>query len=291
MSLIRTGFLAVLLSAIAVTPVTADDNPPVLEAASDWVLDYADDSCALRRAFGDPERPVVLEMRQHVSGPNMRLMIFGQSLENTGDAGEFRLAPGSDWLTIPYVTFLRMADGGEGVQFFASLLPAETQLASIDEFFVNPEHREREAAIRRLETRGFFENDVVLQVGPLDQAMLAMRSCTDDLMTQWGIDPERYRENTRPPEPINQMGWTRQIVRAYPAEMLRAGQEGRVDVLLVVGNDGRVDRCVVTASTANVGLQESACEDLQRYARFEPALDGDGEPTRGFWSTRVIYDI
>lgn len=79
------------------------------------------------------------------------------------------------------------------------------------------------------------------------------------------------------------------IINNYPSEAVRNGYEGRVGVRVIVMADGRVSDCVATRSSGYAVLDEAACQGMQRYARFNPALDREGNPTVASWSTSIIY--
>ncbi|VVT04482.1 Energy transducer TonB (fragment) [Erythrobacter sp. EC-HK427] len=57
-----------------------------------------------------------------------------------------------------------------------------------------------------------------------------------------------------------------------------------------MGTNGRVSSCRVTRPADPI-LDEAACDDLTRFARFTPALDRDGNPTTATWSTTIVYQI
>jgi protein TonB len=58
-----------------------------------------------------------------------------------------------------------------------------------------------------------------------------------------------------------------------------------------VGPDGRVQSCTVTSSSGHADLDDATCKNIQRRARFDPALDSNGQPTSGSWSSRVRWQI
>ncbi|MET0588001.1 MAG: energy transducer TonB [Novosphingobium sp.] len=91
--------------------------------------------------------------------------------------------------------------------------------------------------------------------------------------------------------PKGQAGWARRIQDNYPSSALRAEKEGRVGVRVTVGPDGRVSDCSVTSSSGTPDLDSAACEGMQRYARFDPALSDDGSPTSGQYSTSIVYKL
>jgi protein TonB len=67
--------------------------------------------------------------------------------------------------------------------------------------------------------------------------------------------------------------------------------EGTVGVRVTVTADGRASGCSVTASSGSSILDEAACAGMERYARFDPALDAAGNPTTDTYSTRITYTL
>jgi protein TonB len=91
--------------------------------------------------------------------------------------------------------------------------------------------------------------------------------------------------------PRNQGSWASRIQQNYPARALREGTEGTVGVSVTVGADGRVSACSVSSSSGSSALDEAACQGMQRYARFDPALNAAGEAVSASWSTRIVYQL
>ncbi|MFN4020453.1 MAG: energy transducer TonB [Erythrobacter sp.] len=89
----------------------------------------------------------------------------------------------------------------------------------------------------------------------------------------------------------NERSWAARIQENYPARALREEIEGTVGVRVTVTPDGRATGCSVTASSGSDILDTAACAGMERYARFEPALDDDGNPTNGSYSTRITYRL
>ena len=59
----------------AAVPVRAQDAPVELTPSSPWVLDYAEDSCALRRRFGEVGQHVDLELRKFGRGVGFQVIV------------------------------------------------------------------------------------------------------------------------------------------------------------------------------------------------------------------------
>ena len=89
----------------------------------------------------------------------------------------------------------------------------------------------------------------------------------------------------------NERRWAGQIQENYPSRALREEVEGTVGVRVTVTPDGRATGCSVTASSGSSVLDEAACRGMERYARFDPALDRSGNPTSGSYSTRITYRL
>ena len=92
-------------------------------------------------------------------------------------------------------------------------------------------------------------------------------------------------------QPTGQSRWARRIQDNYPSRALREETQGTVGVAVTVNGEGRVSACRVTSSSGSSILDEAACEGMQRYARFEPALNDAGSPISANWSTRITYQL
>jgi protein TonB len=77
----------------------------------------------------------------------------------------------------------------------------------------------------------------------------------------------------------------------YPAEAIRAREEGNVGFRLTVGNDGRVTNCVITSSSGSAILDAATCRLTRARARFTPATGSDGKPTEDSFSARIAWRL
>ena len=77
----------------------------------------------------------------------------------------------------------------------------------------------------------------------------------------------------------------------YPSRALREEREGVTGFRVSVGPDGKVTDCQITSSSGHADLDEAACANIRRRARFTPATDGEGQPTTGSYSNRVRWVI
>jgi len=77
----------------------------------------------------------------------------------------------------------------------------------------------------------------------------------------------------------------------YPARALREERSGTTGFRLTIGTDGRVQDCQITSSSGSPDLDQAACDNLRRRARFKPAIGGDGQPMTDTYSNRVRWQI
>lgn len=85
--------------------------------------------------------------------------------------------------------------------------------------------------------------------------------------------------------------WSARIAEAYPSRAIRQQLEGTVGVSVTIGTNGRVQSCSVSASSGEDILDRAACEGMERYARYKPALDRQGNPTTGRDSISIVYRL
>lgn len=279
------------LAAIAVVPnkVQAAGQPLVLAPSSGWVVDYAEDSCALRRAFSAGSDTATLQFRQAAPGDLFELTIMSGTLQRTRQAPSIRYQAVDEW-SRPDGVLLADDDASHGVVFSDSLRPpALRPKGSAWPMWPDAERDARETAVTELEVTGSFERDLTLRVGAMHAPMEAMRACLRELVTHWGLDGRVQETLSRRVQPVEQRGWSRQILGAYPVDMLRQGKSGRVQVRLIVGADGMPTNCVAIKGTAEPSFETAACTSAMRYARFDPALDAQGQPVASHWSTTIVY--
>lgn len=77
----------------------------------------------------------------------------------------------------------------------------------------------------------------------------------------------------------------------YPASALRMGHEGVTRFQLSIGTDGKVQSCEVTISSGHAALDEAACGNLRKRARFVAATGPDGAAVPGTYSSAVRWKL
>lgn len=101
------------------------------------------------------------------------------------------------------------------------------------------------------------------------------------------LDPKAL---PRPPIPTGNPGnWITE--NDYPAAALRAQLQGVTTFRLTVGADGRVADCTVVQTSGTALLDEATCRAVSERARFNPALDLNGNAVGGTYTNRIRWVI
>jgi TonB family protein len=117
-------------------------------------------------------------------------------------------------------------------------------------------------------------------------ALAALRQCEDDALIGWGIDPALVTGIRTRARRIN-----RDLIMGgdYPAEAIRAHQEGVTLARLIVDTEGRVEDCAIVGASGAAALDAQTCALAQRRGRFRPATGADGQPMRSVFVLRVVW--
>lgn len=137
-------------------------------------------------------------------------------------------------------------------------------------------------------TLRFAIDDLDREFGMPDMTALArvMKSCVDDLQKVWGAGDG---------------GGTGTKARAnlasyfkdddYPDDSIDNEQSGTTDFALLVNEKGLVADCMVTKTSGNAGLDLQSCAVIKQRARFTPALDSQGKPTKDRVAGRIRWQL
>ncbi|MGB3166741.1 MAG: energy transducer TonB [Alteraurantiacibacter sp.] len=276
-------------------------EPTTLAPVMNWNVDFAEDSCALRRMFGEEGQRVYLELRQYEPGNPLVAMVASNDFDRLNRPRDFSFsfAPDAEFQEVDFPMGIDSDDLGKGAMFYTSLMTAEQRALSGElrsghsiPLAIEDKVRDtREAAITHVTVNGLFEEPIVLETGSIHPAMGVMRQCMDELVEHWGVDVEAHRTLLRTVQPLEMNSWVRRVQQYYPRSALMRGQQAYVRIRLNVSEEGRATDCAIQASFNEAVFDEAACRQLLRYSRFEPALDANGDPIASYWHTAVRYQV
>lgn len=271
-----------------------------LDPSSPWVVDYDDESCALRREFGGPDNPVVLQLRQFVPDREaFSIQVVGPNLQWSGRPAArllLRFLPDEESSERFGVVRISAAELGHGVTFHSSLTPPteDDQPPTLVDLTTptTPEERAAFAAraqqVTGIEVSHAFTQVVRLNTRSLGNPMQAMSACLDELLTHWGVDVEAHRTLQRKAAPLDRRGWALAVQRAFP----RVDYAERADltVRLDVSASGEVTGCHLQQNIGDDAFLDTACRQFMRYGRLAPALDAQGQPIASYLIQTVLYN-
>ncbi len=295
--------LGAAMVALAFTAPAAAQDALVLEPSSDWSLDYAEDSCALRRTFGRGESQTWLEITQLTPGVTYRITVASSGLPmSRRRAPAVRFLPEDTESVYDLAAYGDYGEGFEGVAFYATIFPSAPE--GVAEAQSNPKDQAldssraiskdkalvaSQASTTAIEVRRAFDPPIVLRTGSLLRPLEAMHGCMDDLVSQWEITAGEGMSNSQPPVPRNMLSWAKPIMNFYPRGLVQFDGPSRILVRVIVGPDGKPEKCRVIEPVVNDDYQERTCGVVLSRGEYEPARDSNGNPVRGLLVQSIVY--
>ena len=271
-----------LFAVIAACVVCAPAAAAPLQPTGKWEVQYADSSCVAKRSFGDhtlaiQPAPLGLTTRLIVEAPGRALRVrqYPATIIPEGSA---------DGIKASTLIYPLRTKGRRGIQI---ILPT----ADMDR--IRPGGRLRIVAGHKVrkETSGLPDapekTEVDLAFGSTGAVSNALETCMADLRKHWGMVDGKL------PEPVKQSvarGDIRAIFSAddYPLDAMNERQSGTTRMLLMIDERGTVADCVVMESSGVATLDAMGCQVIRERARFTPAQDADGKPTRDTYVTPPV---
>jgi hypothetical protein len=296
------GIFSAMLMCWATSVLAAEEKRElVLKPSSAWAMNYAEDSCHLARSFGEGKSKITVEFRQYGPSRTFALLVAGESLVHSGGRTPFTTSfePLGARQEHPTALTGKLPDGRQLIQATAAFDPDDYERydagdpkgsrwqPEADDFEPIVPDRAREAKAERLRLTGPFRDVFVLEVGPMNAPMDAMRSCIDELLTHWGIDAEAHHSISRRAAPKGFPGsWLNPS--DYPSSMIRQGRSAAVHFRLMVDENGAPTDCVVQTPTGTE-FDKHTCNLLKKRAKFTPALNREGQPIRSYFVSSVTW--
>lgn len=290
------------ITAVVAASLSAPDSPASaregidridsIPASSQWNIEFGEDRCRLARTFGEGDDRHLVFFEQAAPDEDFGLTLAGPRIDDFRVARFRRLALERDeefremntrWGTVDgfgtAVIYPRIRINDEPEESEDG--PALRGLPAID--------LEEASTIDRI-IFGHGGRAIAFETGDMAPPFQALNVCAADFIRAWGLDPEQHESFTSLPEWKNERSVARQIQRKYTRAALNRGEQAIIRMRVIVEPDGSVSDCHLQEATETERLESNACTEMER-ARFDPALDANGEPMRSFYTTNIIYQI
>ncbi len=258
------------LALLAIMPSAAQSATTRRDPAGAWILDYGLTSCTAQHHYGHDQPPLTLALRPSPNGSVVRLILARKGA--TGGAYHFDVT----------------AEIGGG-RIKTTGLHFSPRGSPVNLIWINL-HRTELDALRPSET-------ITLHGGPLNDtfplpklgALLdGLDTCNDDLRHYWHADAAGRASLSKSATPLKPL---RDYFSGddYPSQANREGDSGISGVVLMIDETGKPRDCLVEETSGIATLDAQTCAILVERAKFAPALDGDGKPTRSIYTQRVKW--
>lgn len=306
--------LSSILACAAVAPLLGGASQPVrLQPSSQWVLDYADDSCRLIRVFGqgDDETKLLFES---VAPGNLTMVATGKRVRAALDDKKVsaRFLPDQQqgfpgaaqrtqdnqgavlWSSVPLVANIELDENKapEELRKAMALARSGVRPPPQDASKVNvlrAAQEKLEADTTALEIKAGGHAPVILETGSLREPMKMFEQCDRDLMQDIGLDPNIQDRIVRPAWTAKPASWFTPSI--YPRSALYKGEQVSLVIRLLVDATGRVTKCTALSQFDAPDFKKAVCDAALKYGSLEPAELADGTKVPSYFVDRVEFRI
>ncbi|MFC3099789.1 hypothetical protein [Altererythrobacter lauratis] len=282
-------------AAAALSPLTAhaQDNARVFQPSGPWTADFGDDYCRLMRSFSDGRETVSISFEKIDTGPTMRLMVLGNavSIYRGSDQIGVDFVPSANPRRLPFAR--STSTDGQQLLIFSGVMIDDGSAAPAGENAgpppaTIPTAAERDAQelargtqITALSLTSGLTTPVRIETGSLRNAMEVLQTCGYDLLSIWGLDPEKHRTLSRPAFPPPGPHLANGTIPFGEFSRLAGGSNM---VRVMISAEGRPTACEIHYPTLSANVNTRICAQIMDNARFQPALDAEGQPMASYWT-------
>jgi len=254
---------AMIFATVWASPALARDEPLVAQPSSQWHAALEDGLCHLARRFSADGTNFQFILRRRAPGYGFEINIVSDTLDRRNRTPHTQYDVSKEPLRHSYS--YRLKDGEwEG---FGANLPAN--------YFESPVQQS-------LVVTEAFEKDFKLNLVGINNALAVMDQCLDEVVRSWGFDPVQQRSLSR------MAGTTKQADEIITDAIMRTSRvreqvrQDSIHFILMIDTDGAATNCKAEGEANEADDVQDACRDIIRSAKFEPALDSNGNAVESF---------
>ncbi|MHA6720845.1 energy transducer TonB [Sphingomonas sp. RS6] len=283
----RYMLLAAAVSAALPSIAEAEiDTPARYDRVGAWEINYDRDSCHLYARFGQGDDTVFVSFTRYSPGFFFELRLYGKPVQLTGGRRIFTL----DFGTGKHEKFNAIlgSDGDLAMAIMRSV--TLTDVKDIKDAAKANQVETLAASVTGMDVKPYGKRSFHLEFGNLAKPFAALQTCTEQLIETWGFDPKVQLSLQKPPEPkaVPSIWLTPDD---YPDKASRDGYSGLLQFRLNVDADGNVSSCHILARTEPDLFATPTCRAMMRKAKFDPAIDANGNPVASYFVSSVLYNL
>jgi len=286
----------------------AATQPVRLQPSSPWVVDYAENSCRLARTFGQgpdkttllleseaPDEIDMVALGKPLNGfseevPAKFLPVQGNPMEGRAAQSTDKHQPAILWSRV----FLLPDDVAEKLKKRAAARKLESgtrppPLDPAERAWLKAKRQEFASKATELEIAARRNRPVILETGPLGEAIRMFDKCSRDSLRDWGVDPDLEDKIVRPVWAPDAAKWFSS--NDYPGEMAVRGEESIVKVRLLVDASGKPTKCTSLSHFKEPSFNDVVCGKFMKRAHFAPAELADGTKVPSFYTNIIVFQM
>ena len=283
----RSPIFAILTVALAAsaTNTSAQENATIYQPSTEWSVERLTDRCVARRAFTHDQDTAKLVFEHGGSGDAFNVTIIGDAVRNTrGPLISIQFGPEEKPSGRNYIS--AKTSGGEAALVLYGVRFAPAERIADGSLAVETIDAERMAAIEFLQIERAGLKRFRLETGGLSELGEAIDQCTAALEKTF-LSTENGGRVAQGAVPLDQGSWVQSS--DYPGLMQKYGMGARIAIRLTVGTAGRATFCQIQDSTVPQMFEDALCLALMKRAKFEPALNDQGEEVPSYWNLTVDF--
>ncbi|WP_336979257.1 hypothetical protein [Altererythrobacter fulvus] len=298
---------ASMLAVLSGTAHAADDSAPhIYKPSSAWQADFGDDYCRLARNFSDGKDTLSVALERIQPSTAMRLILVGNGI---------RMFRGSDQMG-----YTLSPSGGERKgPFWRSETADKQQYLNLGEIMMAPPmnfgppppgakpppprepgkpmaippydrtaEQDFAKGVNAIDITSGVMEPVHIETGALKAPIGVLQQCADDLLTVWGLDPEKHKTMTRPVQPASEAN------KWLPSGTIGFGDFGKLggasnQFRIMVSAEGKPTGCSVHWPSLEQKTNDAVCKAIMSKGTFFPALDAAGQPMASYWTVAPMF--
>jgi hypothetical protein len=270
--------------------VQAQEDPVLLQPIGEWEMQRLDDRCVMRRAFGEPARPTILELRR-IDPWDGGFHAAVTSAQFAPARAPFRAAwlPGGRESLADLPTYAQDATGHEWVEFPHGLWDGKLDTlsgADLTAYFREGGPDRFQQNVETFQITGAFAHAIALHTGPMDGVVTGARQCMEQMLAARGVDP-RDMARSEGRAIVRHLPSQQRIWDRLPDAIKARARPSMVDFLLYLDATGRPTSCRLSSLPLDETFEAWGCDLFMKNASFEFAAGEQARPT--FFKASLVY--